>query len=115
MELHLKLVNGIVYLMENRFSFLGYRFGLDPILSAFPVFGNIFATFIALYIVWIAMMYKVPKDKISQMLSNIVIDFILGLIPVVGNISDIFFKSNTKNLEILRKHKASEIIEGQIF
>lgn len=103
-------------LMDNKFSFLGIRFGLDPLLDLFPVAGDIFATALSFYLVWIAYQINIPEARIHEMIGNIIFDFIIGLIPVIGEIGDMFYKSNTKNLKILRAYykpvSEAEIISG---
>ncbi len=88
-------------LLENRFQILGMKFGLDPILGMFPGLGDIVTAAISCYMVWIAVQMKAPAQLISRMLQNIFLDFILGVIPVVGDLSDFVYKSNTKNLQLL--------------
>ena len=51
------------------------------------------------------------REDINQMIANLVLDFVLGTIPVVGDIGDFFYKANSKNLEILEKYKTIIEIE----
>jgi len=48
------------------------------------------------------------------MIANVVLDFGVGLVPILGDIADITFKSNLRNLEILKQHKESEFMEGEV-
>jgi hypothetical protein len=109
MEKHFKVAVALVDLLENRFSIFGFRFGLDPILGLLPVTGDVIAALIALYIVWIAVQLKLPNEKIVQMVGNILLDMVLGLLPVIGNIADFAFKSSSKNLEILKSHRETVV------
>lgn len=113
MQNHFKVAQSLVKLLENQFSIFGFKFGLDPILGVIPWFGDAVSAILSLYIVWIAKQAKVPQHKLSEMFRNVVLDFILGVIPIVGDVTDFFYKANTKNLEILREYMASEVIDGE--
>lgn len=114
MHRHLQLATIITELLENRFNFLGLKFGLDPLLGLIPGIGDFIGLFLSLYLLWIGVRMNLPSEKISKMFSNIVFDFVLGLIPVVGDVGDFVFRANSKNLEILRSHMHSPIVEGEI-
>lgn len=58
-------------------------------------------------------MLHLPEDKISQMIGNVVIDFLLDFIPVLGQISDFAFKSNERNLKILQQY-TPHIIDAEM-
>lgn len=104
MNSHLKMARTLTYLLENQFKFGRFKFGLDPVLGLVPGFGDAISATLALYIVWIAINSRVPQDKIILMLWNIVLDFLLGLLPLIGDVADFAFKSNSINLEILEKY-----------
>lgn len=114
MEKHLKTANFLAKLLDSKFNFLGIRFGLDPLLGLIPGLGEVVTVAMSLYIVWIGIQMKLPQVRIYQMLGNIVVDFLVGIIPVLGDIFDIFYKSNIRNLDILNKYKHQKIINGQV-
>lgn len=114
MNVHIRIAEAITDLMDNRFTFLGFRFGLDPIIGLIPGIGDLVPVFLSLYMVWIASHLKLPRKMISKMISNIVFDFVLGLIPLVGDASDFVFKANTRNLAILKEHLRGPVEEGTI-
>ena len=70
-------------------------------------------TILSFYLVWIAYQLKIPQDKINEMIGNVVVDFVIGLIPFLGAVGDVFFKANTKNLKILKKYYVPTI-DGEI-
>lgn len=109
MQKHIKLAETFVELLENRFSVLGFRFGLDPLLGLLPVTGDVIAAIVALYLVWIGLQMKLPNEKVVQMVGNILLDMLLGFIPIVGDVADFAFKSSSKNLEILKSHKETTV------
>lgn len=78
--------------------------GLDVILDLVPVVGDIAAAALGAYIVWEARNLGMSKWQISRMAGNVGVDWLLGLIPWVGAIPDFFFRSNTRNLRMIKRH-----------
>lgn len=78
--------------------------GLDVILDVIPVGGDVIAALMGLYMVWEAQNLKMPMSATLRMIGNVGIDFLLGLIPVIGIVPDYLFKSNSRNLRIIKKH-----------
>jgi hypothetical protein len=78
--------------------------GLDVILDLVPVVGDIAGAALGAYIVWEARNLGMPKWKIARMAGNVGFDWLLGLIPWVGAIPDFFFRSNTRNLRLIKRH-----------
>ena len=114
MKKYIKTATVLSNLLDNKFKVLGIKFGLDPILGLIPGGGDLVSLFLALYIVWIGIKMRLPQDKIARMIANVVLDFGVGLVPILGDIADITFKSNLRNLEILKQHKESEFMEGEV-
>lgn len=79
------------------------KIGLDPLLGLLPVGGDVIATGIALYIIYIAYDLGLPREVLIRMGVNTLVDTLIGAIPVVGDISDAFLKSNQWNLKILEE------------
>lgn len=100
---HFHSAKALTDLLENKFRIGNKRFGLDPILGLFPYFGDLVSLMISLYIIWIAVQAKVPADKIAAMIGNVVYDFLIGLVPVLGDLADFGFKANTRNIRILEE------------
>jgi hypothetical protein len=78
--------------------------GLDVILDLIPVVGDFAAAALGAYIVWEAKNLGMSKTQIARMAGNVGVDWLLGLIPWVGAIPDFFFRSNTRNLRIIKRH-----------
>ena len=78
--------------------------GLDVILDLVPVVGSTAAAAIGAYLAWEARNLGMSKWQITRMAGNIGVDWLLGLIPWVGAIPDFFFRSNTRNLKMIKRH-----------
>ena len=106
-------------LMERSFRIPGvnYPIGLDAIVGLVPIVGDFITAAMGAYIVWEGRNLGLPKWKLWRMGGNIAIDTALGAVPVVGDAFDVMFRSNTRNLRIIKKHldkhhPATRVIEG---
>ena len=93
-------------LLEGIFTIPGtnQRIGLDVLLDLIPVGGSVIAAVMGSYLAWEARNLGMPKSTIVRMAGNIGFDALLGAIPLVGAVPDFFFRSNTRNLKIIKKH-----------
>ncbi|WP_448665128.1 DUF4112 domain-containing protein [Sphingomonas sp. CJ20] len=93
-------------LLERGFTIPGTRqaFGLDVLLNLIPVGGTFIAAAMGMYMVWEARNLNMSRTAMVRMAGNVGIDWALGLIPFVGAVPDFFFRSNTRNLRIIRRH-----------
>ena len=96
----------LVRLMDDQFRvpIIGWRFGLDPIIGLIPVVGDLVSFIISLLIVKGLVTAGLPRKLIVKMIANILLDFLVGEIPVIGDIWDFFNQANRKNLKLVRKH-----------
>jgi hypothetical protein len=78
--------------------------GLDAMLSLIPVAGDLVGTALGAWIVWEARNLGMSKWQIARMAGNVGADTLLGAIPFLGAIPDFFFRSNSRNLKIIRRH-----------
>ena len=99
-------VEAMEQLLERLFVIPGTKqsVGLDVILDVVPVVGDIAAAALGAYIVWEGRNVGMSKWQLSRMAGNVGFDWLLGLIPWVGAIPDFFFRSNTRNLRIVKRH-----------
>ena len=99
-------VEAMEKVLERLFVIPGTRqqVGLDVILDLVPVVGDIAAAALGAYIVWEARNVGMSKWQVSRMAGNVGFDWLLGLIPWVGAIPDFFFRSNTRNLRMIKRH-----------
>ena len=93
-------------LLEGLFVIPGInrRIGLDVILDLIPVGGSVIAAAMGSYMAWEARNLGMPRHAIVRMAGNIGFDALLGAIPLVGAIPDFFFRSNTRNLKIIKRY-----------
>src|SRR5919202_1613876 len=98
----------LAYLMDGllRVPGTGWRVGLDAIVGLIPGVGDFATTAVSLYILASAVRYRVPKVTLLRMGANIAVDYLLGSIPVVGDLFDAAWKSNQMNVELLRRRAA---------
>lgn len=78
------------------------RVGLDAVLDLVPVVGNVAGATISLTLILRALQYGPPPALVSRMLSNVLLDVIIGAIPVVGPLADIWWKANDRNAALMR-------------
>jgi hypothetical protein len=86
-----------------RVPVLGWRFGLDALIGLVPGLGDTSTALVSFYILAAAVRYRVPKITLLRMGLNIGIDYVVGALPIVGDVADAWWKSNRKNLELLQK------------
>jgi hypothetical protein len=99
-------VEAMERLLERAITIPGTKqtVGLDVILDLVPFAGSTAAAVLGAYMTWEARNLGMSKWQMSRMAGNIGVDWLLGLIPWVGAIPDFFFKSNTRNLRIIKRH-----------
>jgi hypothetical protein len=105
------LERGFVIPVINR------QFGLDAIIGLIPVAGDVIAALIGSYLIWEARNLGLPKWKLWRMAGNLGFDTAIGAVPLLGDAFDLFFRSNSRNLKIVKRHldkhhPATKVIEG---
>ena len=115
-----KRVEALEVVLERSFTVPGInrQVGLDSIVGLVPVVGDLVTAAMGSYAVWEARNLGMSRFQIARMMGNIGFDTAIGFIPGLGDVFDFFFRSNTKNLRIIRKHldkhhPAAKVIEGR--
>ena len=78
--------------------------GLDALAGLVPVAGDFVAAALGLYIVWEARNLGMPKWQLARMAANVGFDTLLGSVPVAGDLFDFLYRSNSRNLKIIKRH-----------
>lgn len=102
----LELLRRWARLLDSQFRVPGtnVRFGWDPLLGLVPGLGDLVAPLFAAVILFHAWKLRVPKVVMARMLINAAIDAIFGVVPVLGNIFDVFWKANRANVALIERH-----------
>ena len=99
-------------LLDNKFTIGGFSFGLDPLLNLIPYAGQIVSFGISIMLV-VVMLRNGAGSKVGvKMLLNVLMDAILGAIPIIGYAYDFLNKANRKNVKLLREHYFEEKHQG---
>jgi hypothetical protein len=108
-------VEAMERLLERSFTIPGINraVGLDAIVGLVPVVGDLIAAGMGAYLIWEARNLGLPKWKLYRMAGNVAFDTAIGAVPLVGDAFDLVFRSNTRNLRMIRRHldKHHPIIE----
>ena len=102
-------------IMDNQFRIpvLGWRFGMNAIIDLIPEFGDVATTIVALYVLVSAVRYRVPKITLLRMGVNIAIYFVVGLIPLAGDLFAAWWKPNLRNIDLLRRRATVSAAEAK--
>jgi hypothetical protein len=111
-------VEAMEMLLERSINIPGFgrTIGLDAVIGLVPVVGDIITGIMGCYLIWEARNLGLSKFQMARMAGNIGFDTLLGAVPLVGDAFDFFWRSNTRNLRIIKKHldkhhPATRIIE----
>ncbi len=112
-------IEALEKLLEGLFTIPGtqQRVGIDAIVGLVPVAGDLITAAMGLYLVWEAKNLGLPKWKLWRMIGNVAIDSAVGAVPIAGDAFDFLFRSNRRNLRIVRghldkHHPETRLIEG---
>jgi hypothetical protein len=105
-DVSLAWLRSVATLLDAQFRIPGtqIRFGLDPILSLIPGIGDLASPVFASLLIVQAIHQRVPKVIVLRMLANALLDAFIGVVPIAGNVADIFWRANTRNLSLLERH-----------
>jgi hypothetical protein len=90
-----------------------WRFGLDAIVGLVPGVGDTLTTIVSFYILAAGVRYRVPKVTLLRMGVNIAVDYVVGSIPLVGDLFDAAWKSNQMNVELLKRRATVSAAEAR--
>jgi hypothetical protein len=108
-------------LLENLFVVPGInrRIGLDSIVGLIPVVGDVITASMGAWLVWEARNLGMSKFQLIRMIGNVGMDTAVGAIPLVGDLFDFAFRSNSRNLRIIKRyldkhHPSTMVLEGEV-
>ena len=116
-----KRIEAMEALLERAFTVPGtsQRVGLDSILGLVPVLGDVITAAMGAWLIWEARNLGMSRFHIARMSGNVAVDTAIGFIPLVGDAVDFLFRSNTRNLRIVKRwldkhHPETRTIEGEV-
>lgn len=101
----LRRTRALAQALDSAFRIPGtrLRFGLDPLLGLFPGVGDVVGGLMSGYLLWAGARAGAPPSVLLRMFSNILIDVVLGAVPVLGDLFDAGWKANLRNAALLER------------
>ena len=101
-------LRAIAALLDSQFRIPGtrIRFGIDPLLSLIPGLGDLTSPIFTMVLLGQGIRQHVPKVVLFRMMMNAFLDALIGAVPLLGNIGDVFWRANEWNLALLERHAA---------
>lgn len=101
----------LAWLLDAAFRLPGtrFRFGLNGLIGLTPAAGDAAMAAVSLYIVWEAKGLGVPGPKLAKMLGNVAVETVAGAVPVLGDLFDMTYKANLRNLAIIEDHLGTSL------
>ena len=99
-------VEALAWLLDNSIPVpgTGRRFGIDALIGFVPGIGDAVSGAMGLVVVWRGSRMGLPRVVVARMLLNTLLDFAVGMIPILGDAFDLWFKASTRNLDLMRRH-----------
>jgi len=101
--------------LDSVFKIPGIRvqFGIDALLGLLPGVGDTASALASVYILQAATRLGIPRITIARMTLNIIIDLLVGAIPIIGDLFDVYWKANRQNVELLNRHFKANPTSGR--
>lgn len=93
-------------LTDSQFTipFTRIKIGLDALIGLLPVVGDAAGLVLSAYVLIEALRLGVPRRLLGRMLFNVLLEFVVGIVPVLGDAFDVYWRANTRNTALLREH-----------
>jgi hypothetical protein len=111
----LEKLRSLQWLLDNAYRVPGtnIRFGWDALVGVVPWAGDVVTAFFACAIIVQAHHMRVPRVVQLRMVINVLIDIVVGVVPVFGDVADVFWKSNSRNFALLERHAAAPTLPSR--
>ena len=103
LEADLAKVRRVATLLDAKFEILGRKVGWDAIVGLVPVVGDIAMAVVGAYPIYVARKHNLGKTVQARMAANLLVDWAVGEIPVLGDLFDVAFKANLKNADLVER------------
>src|ERR1044071_2020472 len=105
-EKALKWIEKFSKTLDSRFTIpvTKIKFGVDPIMSLFPVLGDLITLLLSAILIHTMYQHGASRNVVIKMVLNSTLDAIIGTIPLVGTVFDVFYRSNDRNVKLLKEH-----------
>jgi Domain of unknown function (DUF4112) len=106
----IKRLERLARLLDSAYRVPGtrIRFGLDPLLGLLPGVGDVASAALSAYLVYEARRLGVSSPMLARMIGNIGLDLMIGAVPLAGDVADVFWRANKRNMRLLRRHLDAE-------
>ena len=106
LDARLRKLRRLAWLIDGAFRLPGarFRFGLNSLIGLTPAAGDAVLALISLYIVNEARRLGLPRQKLARMVGNVAVEAMAGTVPVLGDLFDMGFKANLRNLAVIEEH-----------
>ena len=106
---HLRGLRALARVLDNAVRIPGtnMRVGLDPVLGLIPGVGDMIGGAVSAYAILVAARLGAPKTVLVRMLGNVAVDAVVGAVPVLGDLFDLGYKANARNVALLERHVAA--------
>ena len=110
----LEFIERLAQWLDSRFLIPGtnIRFGIDPMMSLFPIIGDLMTYVVSGMLIYAMYNKGASRKVVIKMILNATLDAIIGAIPLVGTIFDIFYRANDRNVRLLKEHYFEDKHQG---
>jgi hypothetical protein len=102
----MQMVERVSRVLDSQFTIPGtkIKFGIDPIMSLFPVVGDLITYLISVLLIYMMYNHGASRKVVIKMMLNSTLDAVIGSVPVIGTIFDVVYRSNDRNVKLLKEH-----------
>ena len=100
----IRRIDRLARLLDSRFSIFGFKFGFDGLIGLIPGIGDAATGILSFYLIFEAARAGASLGLIGRMIINVLIDIILGAVPLLGDIFDFAYRANAANAKLLHEH-----------